>query len=149
MTNQHDGELLQLLTETQSIMGRLFAHRAKDLGLTRPQWRVIGRLNRHNGMTQAALSELTGIAPSPLGKVVDQLEAKGYIERRNDPDDRRVNRLHLTDAVQPLVAPAQRLVTDLERAALERLPSNANLVEQLTQLRTSLIEIAEREFAPS
>lgn len=142
-----EGELLQLLTETQAIMGRLFSHRARDLGVTRPQWRVLGRLYRHDGMTQAQLSELTGIAPSPLGKVVDQLEAMGYLERRRDPDDRRVNRLHLTEAVQPLVGPAQTVVRELERAAMEGVPEGSSLVEQLAGLKATLSDLAEREFS--
>lgn len=142
-----EGELLQLLTETQAIMGRLFSHRARDLGVTRPQWRVLGRLYRHDGMTQSQLSELTGIAPSPLGKVVDQLEARGYLERRRDPDDRRVNRLHLTEAVQPLVGPAQTVVRELERAAMDGVPEGSSLIEQLAGLKASLSDLAEREFS--
>ena len=143
----YEGELLNLLTETQAIMGRLFTNRAQDLGLTRPQWRVLGRLSRRNGMTQKELSELTGIAPSPLGKVVDQLEAKGFVERRDDPHDRRVNRLHVTEAVQPLIGPAQQLARELERAAMQGLSNGASLLEQLSQLRDSLSELAELEFA--
>lgn len=141
------GDLLQLLTETQSIMGKLFSHRVRELGVTRPQWRVLGRLYRHDGMTQAQLSDLTGIAPSPLGKVVDQLEAKGYVERRRDPDDRRVNRLHLTDAVQPLVEPAQAVVLELEQDAMDGIPGGRSLIEQLAGLKSTLIELAEREFS--
>jgi len=143
---KHEGELLNLLTETQAIMGRLFSHRARDLGLTRPQWRVLGQLSRRNGLTQKELCELTGIAPSPLGKIVDQLEAKGFVERRDDAHDRRVNRLHVTEAVQPIIGPARQLARELERAAMQGLPSGASLLDQLARLRDSLGELAELEF---
>ena len=141
------GELLNLLTESQALMSRLFSHHARDLGLTPPQWRVLGRVVRRNGMTQAELSELTGIAPSPLGKVVDQLEAKGFVERRGDPHDRRVNRVYATEAVQPVVGPAHELVKELERAAMTGLPGGGSLVEQLTHLRDALAALAAQEFA--
>ena len=81
-----EGELLQLLTDTQVAMSRLFAHRARHLGLTLPQWRALARLYRNDGLTQSQLSALTGIAPSPLGKIIDHLEQRGYVERRGDPD---------------------------------------------------------------
>ena len=82
------GSLLQLLTDSQSAMARLFEHRARHLGLTRPQWLVLSGLYGHGGVTQTELSELISVAPSPLGKIVDKLEVAGYVERRPDPDDR-------------------------------------------------------------
>ena len=143
------GLLLQLLTDAQSTMARLFEHRARHLGLTRPQWRVLSGLYGNDGMTQSELSEHISIARSPLGKVVDQLERTGYVERHDDPDDRRINRLFLTDKVQPLVEPARALAIELEQCALDGLPEHAPLVEQLTQLTERLQALIQQDLQPA
>ena len=57
------------------------------------------------GIHQRALGARLGIGASRLVAFIDQLEQKGLIERRNDPEDRRTHNLHLTDAsVQTLQA---------------------------------------------
>jgi DNA-binding MarR family transcriptional regulator len=144
--NDGEGQLLQLLTDTQIVMSRLFAHRAQHLGLTRPQWRVVAKLYEQQGITQSQLAELTSIARSPLGKIIDQLERRGYVERRDDPDDRRVNRLYPTPAVEPLVEPARALSRELERTVLEGVPRKGELVAMLATLKTKLVELAEQEI---
>jgi MarR family transcriptional regulator for hemolysin len=140
-----EGQLLQLLTDTQIAMSRLFAHRAQHLGLTRPQWRVLATLYNAQGITQSRLAELTSIARSPLGKIIDQLERRGYVERRDDPDDRRVNRLHTTPAVEPLVEPARELSRELEHTVLEGVPRKGELVALLATLKSKLDELSAEE----
>ena len=142
-----NGTLLQVLTDTQSAMVRLFEHRAKALGFNRPQWRVLSGLLGNDGMTQTELSEMIFIARSPLGKIVDKLEALGYIERRADPNDRRINRLYLTAAVSPLIEPVETLLCDMENAVIERISDKTELVEQLTQMHQRLGVLLSRELA--
>jgi DNA-binding MarR family transcriptional regulator len=43
------------------------------------------------------LAERCKCDPSTLTGVVDRLEARGFVERRSSPDDRRVKVLTLTD----------------------------------------------------
>ncbi len=144
--NSHPGQLLQLLTDAQSAMARLFENRSRHLGLTRPQWRVLAGLHGNNGLTQTELSERIAIARSPLGKIVDQLENQGYVERRHDPDDRRINRLYLTTAVEPLIGPVTELVLDLEQQLLTELADRDALLENLVQLVSRLTTMIEREL---
>lgn len=145
MPSNHPRSLLELLTDAQSSLARLFASRARDLGLTRPQWCVLAGLQGHDGMTQTELSERIGIARSPLGKIIDQLEGGGYVERRDDPDDRRINRLYMTSRVRPLVEPAAALAEELERAVLEGLPAPAAFLDQLAYLSERL-KALQREW---
>jgi len=141
------GALLQLLTDSQSAMARIFEHRAQHLGLTRAQWRVLSGLYGHGGMTQTALAESISLAPSPLGKIVDKLEASGYVERRPDPEDRRINRLFVTDAVTPLVEPTRTLLRELEEAVLRDLPADEKFVDQLKHVRDKLLDLVASELA--
>ncbi len=140
------GALLQLLTDSQSAMARIFEHRARHLGLKRSQWRVLSGLYGHGGLTQTELSDAISVAPSPLGKLVDKLEAAGYVERRHDPDDRRINRLYVTDAVTPLVEPTRTLLRELEEAVLNDLPPDENFVDQLKRVRDKLNVLVAQEL---
>ena len=81
-------------------MARLFRRRLDerlvDLSITDAQWRVIGFLYRGEGLTQTELALLLGMQKAPLGEHIDKLEALGYLLRRRDVTDRRINRLYLT-----------------------------------------------------
>lgn len=146
LSGEEEPRLLQLLTDAQSSMARLFEYRARHLGLTRPQWRIIAGLHGHAGVTQTELSDITAIARSPLGKTVDQLEIKGYLERRSDPDDRRINRLYLTDTVTPLLEPATELAHELQSSVLAGLPDGSNVTQLLAQLVAQLQTMVLREL---
>jgi DNA-binding MarR family transcriptional regulator len=93
------------------------------------------------------LAESISLAPSPLGKIVDKLEASGYVERRPDPEDRRINRLFVTDAVTPLVEPTRTLLRELEEAVLHDLPADENFVDQLKRVRDKLLDMVAQELA--
>src|SRR5438477_11824077 len=90
--------------------------RVRRLGLTRSQWLVINRLHRHPGATQSELAEMLEVEKATAGRMVDRMENKGWVARRPDASDRRVNRLHLTeeaDLIQlQLAQVADRTVDD-------------------------------------
>jgi DNA-binding MarR family transcriptional regulator len=49
-----------------------------------------------DGLRLTDIASRAGMAPQSMGEVVDDLVAKGYVERREDPDDRRAKRIYLT-----------------------------------------------------
>src|SRR4029079_11024260 len=55
-------------------------------------------LDRHAFRTQAALAEAINADKTRIISTLDELQDDGYIERRPDPDDRRVRLLAITDA---------------------------------------------------
>ena len=142
-----DLTLLGLITEVQLAMGRLFNQRASHFGLTRPQWRVLVGLQGSEGITQTELAEIVGIARSPLGKIVDKLEADGLILRRADPDDRRVNRLNLTDAFEPMLVPTRKVSRQLEDDVLKNVDPKRReaLYATLKEMRTSMKQLQEKQ----
>src|SRR5208337_5651097 len=71
--------------------------------LTLPQCRVLVNLADHEGISQVQLAELTDIEPMTLVRILDRMEADGWLERRIDPADRRARRLHLKAKAKPLV----------------------------------------------
>jgi DNA-binding MarR family transcriptional regulator len=98
------GSLGFLLNDISRLLRRNFNRRVQHLGLTHAQWRAIGQVVRSPGIGQAALSELLEVQPITLARLIDRLEAAGWIERRPHPTDRRAVRLFVTDRFQPLLA---------------------------------------------
>jgi MarR family transcriptional regulator for hemolysin len=99
----HDDELLVLLTDVARFVRTLADRRARGQGMTRAQWLILFRLRGAPGLTQRELAVLLEVEPITVGRLVDRLEARGLIERRSDPGDRRVWRLHLTAAAAPVL----------------------------------------------
>jgi len=85
-----------LISDVARLMRTAFDRRVRGLGLTRSQWLVINRLHRHPGATQSELAEMIEVEKATAGRMVDRMEKKGWVVRRADAADRRVNRLHLT-----------------------------------------------------
>ena len=91
-----ESDFLFLIYDVAQLVRRHADKRARIHGMTRAQWAVLARLEREPGITQSRLAMLTDVEPITIGRLVDRLEANGLIERRPDPDDRRIWRLSLT-----------------------------------------------------
>ena len=68
----------------------------KALGLTRSQLRVVLYLTREEGLTQVRIAEDLEMGKVAVGGLLDRLEAKGLVERRAHPTDRRAMQIFLT-----------------------------------------------------
>lgn len=101
--------LLALITDIQNGLARSFRERTSHLGLSRAQWRVLSAISGRPGLTQTELAEMVGVGRAPAGKIVDRLQAKGWVERRNDAADRRINRLHITRDFRPIAEPTRTI----------------------------------------
>ena len=77
--------------------------RARAHDMTRAQWVMLLRLARQPGLSQKELSELLEVEPITVARLIDRLEQRGMVERRPDPRDRRIWRLHLRPEAAPLV----------------------------------------------
>ena len=91
------------LADNSRQLRRLFDERVRGLGITGPQARLLLSLERNPGENQAFYAERLEIEPITLTRIVDRLEEAGWIERRNDPADRRARILHLTDKSRGIV----------------------------------------------
>ena len=84
------------------LSDRLSAH-----GMTLAQYDVLMTLCHGNGITQQELAERLLVTKANVVGLIDRVSAAGWVERRPDPEDRRVNRIHLTEAGRKLAAEAQ------------------------------------------
>jgi len=97
-------DLLMLLHDVARMQRTRFDQWARTYGMTRAQGVILLRLARQPGISQIEMAALCEVEPITVGRLVDRLEARGLIERRLDPGDRRVRRLHLLPAAQPILA---------------------------------------------
>jgi DNA-binding MarR family transcriptional regulator len=110
-----------LVHDVARLMRVAYDRRTRDLGLTRSQWWVLNNLYFNQGITQSELADLLDIEKPTLGRLLDRLEGKGWLERRADPIDRRAKRVYLTGNVQSLMQALRRLAADLRAQALDGL----------------------------
>ena len=83
-----------LLHDVSRLMRTVFDRRGRDLGLTRSQWWVLTMLYAKEGVTQSELAHFMDLEKPTLGRLLDRLQEKQWIERKPDSFDRRVNRLY-------------------------------------------------------
>ena len=106
---------------------------AARYGITRAQWAVLAKVERTEGLKQTELAEQMEMQPITLTRLIDRLCDNGWIERRSDDSDRRVNRLYLRKAARPLLGKLSGLRSELTATALEGInPADAHRL--LTQL---------------
>lgn len=82
-------------------------------GLTDASWRPLVHLGRlGEGARQNDLARSLGIEGPSLVRLLDRLAAAGFLERREDPSDRRAKTLHLTDEGRRLVSRLRAVVSE-------------------------------------
>lgn len=106
-----------LLKDLSRLYVLRFEQRACGISLTLTQCRALVELDRNEGTSQVRLAELTDVEPMTMVRILDHMETEHLIERRPDPEDRRVRRLYLTDKGRPLVGEIWRLA-ELTRAEM-------------------------------
>ena len=87
-----------LLSQVGAHAAAVFADRLAPLNLTPPHAGILRVIRQANGLSQQALGEKLGMFPSRLVALLDELEQRGLVERRDNPADRRSYALHLTRA---------------------------------------------------
>lgn len=138
-----DRNLGFLINDVARLLRREFGRRIRDLDMTRSQWWVMVHLIRFDGFNQTQLAEELDIGKVALGGLLDRLEARGWIERRPDPDDRRAKRVYLTESGRPLITEMQ------ERARLVHRQMVDGFSEEERDLLVALLTRAKANFSAS
>lgn len=132
---QFPGYLLARLGEASR---RRFGAALEEHGMHPRDFGVMMLMASRPGLTQQQLHEQSGIDPSSMVAVIDELEAVGLAERRADPDDRRARRIYLTRRGEQTLERVQSLTAELQGEMFARLSR-----EELRQLHTLLRKLAE------
>lgn len=134
-----------LLNDTARQLRINYDRRMRELGLTRSQWWVLTHLYFNEGLSQTKLSDILEIERATLGRLLDRLEAKGWIERRSVEADRRVKLVYLAGAVDPLLQTMRALAADLRTEALATLPEEEQerFISTLIKIKSNLSAMVE------
>ena len=129
-----------LLAQLGHHAATLFAEQVATVELSPPHAGILRAIAAEPGRSQQALSAQLGMLPSRVVVYVDELEERGYVERRRNPDDRRLHALYLTAA-------GKRLMRKLsELAHQHELKLTAALApEQYSTLRKLLATLAQQQ----
>lgn len=130
-----------LVNDVARLLRRNFNRRVQALGLTQVQWRALAHLSRAEGMTQIALADSLEVQPITLTRLIDRMQAAGWVERRNHPQDRRAVQLFLTPKAQPVLERMhERAATTVELAVAGLSTTRQKqLVEDLLHLKQNLV----------
>jgi DNA-binding MarR family transcriptional regulator len=135
-----------LLHDTARLMRVNYDRRMGELGLTRSQWWVLTHLYFNEGISQTELSAILDVERATLGRLLDRLEDKGWVERRPDTADRRLKRVFLTGEVEELLRTMRALASELRADALRGLgeAEQKQLVESLLRIKENLSRMLDR-----
>ena len=152
MRGSVDMNFLFTLGEVFRLVRAYADKQAAQHGITRAQWAVLAKVERSEGMKQSELAELMEMQPITLTRLIDKLCDNGWIERRGDESDRRVNRLYLKKAARPLLGKLAGLRSELTATALQGIsPQDAHrMLAQLETIKDNVrnaIQITEQEQA--
>jgi len=135
-----------VLAQVSRLMRRAFDERAREIGVTRPQWQVLSILLRHEGVKQGGLAEILEVEPITAGRMIDRMQDAGLVERRADPADRRAWRLYLTQRGRETMDRLQPLATQTSIEALNGV-SEIDEAHLLRTLETMLGNLTGRQSA--
>ena len=148
--DQHEQESVDrnigfLINDAARQMRTNYDRRMRELGLTRSQWWVLTHLFFNEGLSQTNLSEILEIERATLGRLLDRLEAKGWIERRTVAKDRRIKQVFLARAVEPLLRTMRVLAAELRAQATAGLAEEEQerFIATLTKLKNNLTNMAD------
>lgn len=88
-----------LLYKAARLYQNAFAARLEEAGedISVEQWRLLVPLSRYKGISQRELSLVASQEKTGVSRLLSGLESKGYVRREDDPEDRRIKRIHVSE----------------------------------------------------
>ena len=105
-----DAPLPALITVAMRLIGAFIGCTAQGTGISPAGLGVMRLLAARDGLKSSEVATRGWWTPGTVTSVVDTLVRDGYVERRREPTDRRVVRLHLTNAGRQKVEEAISLI---------------------------------------
>jgi DNA-binding MarR family transcriptional regulator len=134
----HPGSTAFLLAQVGARAAALFASRLQELELVPAHAGALRVIAGNAGISQQLLASFLGMVPSRLVALLDELEERGLVERRDDPEDRRVYAIHLTDKGRKTMAEIGRVARAHDDAICASLSDKER--EQLKSLLTRIAD---------
>jgi DNA-binding MarR family transcriptional regulator len=131
------GRLGYLLKHAQARFFDLTAAALAPTGINGREAAVLRAVDNPQPLSQGEIARLMGIDRTTMVALIDELQERGLVRRRQDPDDRRKNVVELTAAGQDVTRRAIRAGDQAERTFLS--PLSADEAEQFKQTLRALL----------
>jgi DNA-binding MarR family transcriptional regulator len=115
----------------------------RAFGVTATEYVTLSVLRERDGLSCAQLARLAFVTPQAMNLVVSALERRGLVERRPDPDHRRVLRASVTPAGVETLDRCDHAMDGIEADMLADLPP-----ETIDTVREALASCAHSLEAP-
>ena len=94
--------ILYKIHELSRLISTKFDNAMVRHKLTHGQWWAMVHIFENPGASQSDLAAIMQMTRASAGKLFERMEAKGWIERRDDPNDSRIRRIYLADGAVPV-----------------------------------------------
>ena len=118
MTSDGIDRLGFLIHDAQRLLRKRFEIRGAEYGLSAAQWRLLVRVVKDEGVPQARLAEILEIEPISVSRLLDRMEAGGWITRQQDAGDRRVRMIFPTDKSRSVFVAIKSVAGEVYEEAL-------------------------------
>ena len=132
-----------LISQLGFFSSKRFMEALEPVGLDPREFLLMRFVAAAEGRPQHALAERLAIPPSRMVALVDRLEEAGFVERRPDPQDRRVRGLHLTRKGRGVLERAGKIAIEYETrlcAGINR-EEREQLIDLLQKLQASQTQL--------
>jgi DNA-binding MarR family transcriptional regulator len=134
-----DDYLPALLAQASRLISGEFHLVVNANGFTVSEWRVLAALAGSEPISIGHIAQITTIKQSTVSRLLDRMEAAGYVERLNKDGDRRITLVTITPAGNRMVLRLIPLAREHEQRVLE--PFGLQRAEELKSTLRSIIEL--------
>lgn len=114
----------------------------KPLGLTHSQWSALGVVRHFPGITPSQLEPILMIERPSVTSLLNGLESRGFIIRKEHPQDGRYKQIYLTETGLKLAEETQHYTTVVEERVREGM--TANEFESLKALLVKMVGLFDK-----
>ena len=129
-----------LIHDVGRLLRVLYDRQMASIGLTRSQWLLLTYLYFKDGINQTELASLMDMEKAPLSRLLDRMEIKGWIIRKNETKDRRIKNIYLSESVKPFVSSLR------EKAAKYRKDSLSILSDKELSILRDLLQVLKKDL---
>lgn len=139
-----DDRLAHLVKDTARAFNKRLQVRLQKHNVPFGHWTFLRILWSSDGLTQKELSDLAGVMEPTTFSAIKAMEALGYVERRQRPDNRKNMYVHLTSKGKALKKVLVPLAVDVNHVAVRGI-SAADLLTTRKVLLKVLEHLAQEE----
>ena len=129
-----------LIHDVARLLRVLYDRQMASIGLTRSQWWLLTYLFFKDGINQSELAILMDMEKAPLSRLLDRMEKKGWVIRKNESKDRRTKNIYLTESIKPLISSMR------DKAAEYRSESLSILTDKERNKLKAILQILKKDL---